>query len=75
MPAPEFHETKMGYNFYNRDVPKFIKAVERIADALEKMAEQNEAAEKKKNISRREILKLFHYACPEDTSAEDKETK
>ena len=62
MPAPEFYETKMGNNFYNRDVPKFIKAVERIAGALERMAEQGEHDAQAKKINRREICKMLQYA-------------
>ena len=33
---PEFHDTKMGRYFYDGSVPKLIRALERIADALEK---------------------------------------
>jgi hypothetical protein len=32
---PDFYLTKMGQKFYNSDVPKIAKSLERIADALE----------------------------------------
>ena len=32
---PDFYLTKMGQKFYNADVPKIAKSLERIADALE----------------------------------------
>jgi hypothetical protein len=33
---PEFHETKMGAAFYQGTMPRIARALERIADALEK---------------------------------------
>lgn len=36
MAGPEFFQTLMGKRFYEGDVPRIIKALERIADALEK---------------------------------------
>ena len=35
MSGPEFFQTRMGQKFYEADVPRMIKALERIADALE----------------------------------------
>lgn len=35
MPGPEFFETGMGRKFFECDVPRLAKALERIADALE----------------------------------------
>lgn len=32
---PDFYLTKMGHQFYERDIPKIAKSLERIADALE----------------------------------------
>jgi len=32
----DFHKTRMGQTFFGSHVPKLIKALERIADALEK---------------------------------------
>lgn len=29
----EFHETRMGSNFFESDVPRFVKAIEKLADA------------------------------------------
>ena len=39
MPGPEFFQTGMGHKFYDSDVPRIVKALERIAAALEKLAE------------------------------------
>lgn len=36
---PAFHETVMGKRFFESQLPKVIKALERIADALEKQIE------------------------------------
>ena len=41
-----FYETPMGRKFFESQVPKMIKALERIADALEK---SNELKEKEKS--------------------------
>jgi DNA-directed RNA polymerase alpha subunit len=43
MPGPEFFQTRMGQAFYERDVPNIVKALERIANALE---EQNKPVTK-----------------------------
>ena len=37
MPGPEFFQTVMGQRFYEGTVPKLTNAVERVADALEKV--------------------------------------
>jgi hypothetical protein len=37
---PELHETRMGRSFFERDVPAIARALARIADALERLAEQ-----------------------------------
>lgn len=37
---PEFFETRMGRAFYERDVPKIARQLTRIADALERLADQ-----------------------------------
>ena len=31
----QFHETKYAYNFFNRQIPEIIRALERLADAAE----------------------------------------
>lgn len=36
----DFFQTVMGRRFFEGDVPRIAKALERIADALEKLAEQ-----------------------------------
>ena len=33
----EFHNTGYGRKFYEADIPRIVKALERIADALEKL--------------------------------------
>ena len=35
----DFFQTKMGYKFFTADFPRLIKALERIADLLEKQSE------------------------------------
>ena len=37
-----FHETKMGHQFYMSDFPRMVKALEKIGDAMEKQASANE---------------------------------
>ena len=32
---PEFHETRRGQIFYDHQVPRIVKALERLADAVE----------------------------------------
>lgn len=44
-----FHETQYGKRFFDSQLPKLIKTLERIADALEK---QNENKEKKSGHDR-----------------------
>ncbi|MBA4372307.1 MAG: hypothetical protein C0402_05545 [Thermodesulfovibrio sp.] len=34
--GPQFFETRMGQKFYTADVPRIAKALERIADSMEK---------------------------------------
>ncbi len=43
----EFFQTKMGSKFYSGDIPRMINALERIADALEIIAEKEEREEEK----------------------------
>ncbi len=35
---PELHETRMGQKLINKDIPKLIQAINRLAAALEKAA-------------------------------------
>lgn len=37
-----FHETKMGHQFYMSDFPRMVKALEKIGDAMEKQTSANE---------------------------------
>ena len=43
---PQFHETGYGKKFFQKQLPDLIKAMERIANALE---EQNELLKEKEN--------------------------
>lgn len=42
----EFHETEYGRKFFSFQLPKLIKALENIADALEKTHEQEKSVDK-----------------------------
>jgi len=37
VPGPEFFETRMGKEFYMRDIPEIRKQLKRIANALENL--------------------------------------
>jgi len=39
MPGPGFFQTAMGRTFYEANVPRMVRALERIAVALEKILE------------------------------------
>lgn len=54
---PNFHETVYGKRFFESQLPKLIKTLERIADALE---EQN-----KRERRRKENTELFKQALNE----------
>ena len=45
--GPQFHETGYGRTFFQSQLPNLIKALNRLADAMEKQNELNE--EEKKN--------------------------
>lgn len=45
--GPQFHETGYGRTFFQSQLPNLIKALNRLADAMEKQNELKE--EKKKN--------------------------
>lgn len=45
--GPQFHETGYGRDFFQSQLPNLIKAIDRLADALEKQNELKE--EEKKN--------------------------
>lgn len=70
-----FFETMMGHKFYNHDVPSLIKAVERLANALEvansaKEDEWKREAEKETYHREKMFSKLKHLAKDEDMSFE-----
>ncbi|MAH47084.1 hypothetical protein CMI37_14750 [Candidatus Pacearchaeota archaeon] len=51
----EFYQTLMGRKFYEADVPRIVKALERIAEALEKQEiteEKLEARDKQRRVAR-----------------------
>jgi hypothetical protein len=52
MAGPDFFQTRMGHHFYESTAPRIAKALERIADALEK---QN-AARKEANDQEHEAV-------------------
>ncbi len=39
-----FHNTKMGHEFYNQNIPQLIHQLTRIADSLEEIAKENHKA-------------------------------
>jgi len=41
--GPQFFETRMGQQFYDRTLPQIAKALERIAAALEKLVAKERA--------------------------------
>ena len=59
----EFFNTMMGRKYYEADVPRITKALERIADALEK---QNES-----KIVEVKETELLHYGLPRDAKGRD----
>lgn len=44
MPGPEFFQPRMGQTFYEGNVPRLIKVLERIADSLEQLVKVQEEA-------------------------------
>ena len=47
---PRFHETPLGQKFLSSDFPNFIKAINRLADAIEKMNGEAGSENEKKVI-------------------------
>jgi len=45
----QFFQTLMGRKFFEADVPRLVRAVERIADALEQLSQQPKQNEKKED--------------------------
>ena len=41
----EFHETKIGRQFYDRTMPALVKQLERLNELLEQLASKNEQVE------------------------------
>ena len=46
----QFHETMYGKRFFDSQLPKLIKSLERIADALEKQNENKQEAKKNDTV-------------------------
>lgn len=44
----QFYETQMGQKFFMRDVPALIKAINRLADAMENMEKKEEKGDDNK---------------------------
>jgi hypothetical protein len=57
----QFFETQMGRKFYDCDVPKAVRALERIADALEALRRSQESERQgsgaKDKIREKELIK------------------
>ena len=47
---PRFHETGYGRKFFERQLPDLIRAVERVADALEKQSKLLEEKEEEEEL-------------------------
>lgn len=45
---PHLHETQMGQKFFLKDIPELIKAINRLADAMEKMEKKEEKGDDNK---------------------------
>ena len=52
----DFHETQMGHKFFVHDVPKAIKSIDRLADALET---NNQLLKDNKKSSEQEVCKGY----------------
>ena len=61
----EFHQTSQGKRFYDSDLPRLAKALERIAAALEK---SNEMQEKKEKIGKKEKIQEYRNFLLKKTS-------
>jgi hypothetical protein len=68
MPGPEFFQTGMGRKFYEADVPRIAKGIERLAAALEKA---NELEEAKGAVSAPDNLKGLTDQFSSDAHPED----
>jgi len=53
MPMPQFYETLKGRKFFEADLPRLIKALERVADQLEKANQSS--SDTQINQSRQEV--------------------
>lgn len=61
----DFYKTRMGTRFYEADVPRIAKALERIADALEASADSPKEVERE--------AKCGESICCEDPDCADKD--
>lgn len=64
-----FFETRMGHKFFDNDVPRMIKAVERVADAMEKAnAREERESEDGANAPIHDALmeRILRFAKEED---------
>lgn len=67
---PQFHETGYGRRFYDGQLPALIRAVERVATALEKIADPPKLDKEKVRVAMFEHLLLIH-GLAEDDARED----
>ena len=65
-----FFETQMGNKFFVRDMPRIIKALERVADSLEKENGNDPNAEKESYCRNKLFSKLLDFAKTEDLGSE-----
>ena len=49
MPGPKFHETGYGHRFFDAQLPQLTKAINRLAEAIEKQAPNPENEMKRRN--------------------------
>lgn len=66
--GPEFWETQRGAKFYEGDVPRIAKALERIATGLEKLIAMEEETSKEMEERLNQIVKGEHDTPTETTT-------
>lgn len=74
----QFHETQYGKRFFDSQLPKLIKALERIADALEKQNKEEkkqEAKSMKVHKAKKRPMTLFDKLLQESIKSTNKNTK
>jgi hypothetical protein len=75
--GPEFFQTRMGMRFFEAEVPRFLKAVERIADALAAMAPEGGTGKREPqrckiewwNRAGEHVVKTYEFASEAEMKA------